>query len=164
MLLTRDRCNPQISQTESDIDLLDLRRRYTVRFARRHIACSLASVRVTSSVCQPVQGSRLDVTVRWHSYGDISSITTYRVAARFKGAATRYDSPARSLRLPCTWANHSVWYVARMSRTRENRVKRHYSSFYFEPILLHEMCDYPIRAQQTPKNDLHLIRLRTRDG
>ena len=44
---------------------------------RRHIACSLASVRVTSSVCQPVQGSRLDVTVRWHSYGDISSLTTY---------------------------------------------------------------------------------------
>ncbi len=31
---------------------------------RRHIACSLASVRVTSSVCQPVQGSRLDVIVQ----------------------------------------------------------------------------------------------------
>ena len=45
------------------------------------IACSLASVRVTSSVCQPVQGSRLDVIVWWHSYSDISSITTYRVAA-----------------------------------------------------------------------------------
>ena len=27
------------------------------------IACSLASVRVTSSVCQPVQGSRIDVIV-----------------------------------------------------------------------------------------------------
>ena len=48
---------------------------------RRHIACSLASVRVTSSVCQPVQGSRLDVIVPWHAYCDISSITTYRVAA-----------------------------------------------------------------------------------
>ena len=31
---------------------------------RRLIACSLASVRVTSSVCQPVQGSRFDVIVR----------------------------------------------------------------------------------------------------
>ena len=48
---------------------------------RRHIACSLASVRVKGSVCQPVKGSRLEDIVRWHSYGDISSITTYCVAA-----------------------------------------------------------------------------------
>ena len=48
---------------------------------RRHIACSLASVRVISSVCQPGQGSQLDFIVWWHSHGDISSITTYRVAA-----------------------------------------------------------------------------------
>ena len=39
--------------------------------------------------------------------------------------------PHWACRLPCTWANRSVWHVARMSRTRENRVKRIYSSFYF---------------------------------
>ena len=48
---------------------------------RRHIACSLASVRVTTSVCQPVKGSRLEVIVPRHAHCDISSITTYRVAA-----------------------------------------------------------------------------------
>ena len=26
----------------------------------------------------------------------------------------------------------------------------------FEPILLHELCDYPIRAQQTPKTTFTL--------
>ena len=38
--------------------------------------------------------------------------------------------PHGACRFPCTWANRSVWHVARMSRTRENRVKRNYSSFY----------------------------------
>ena len=41
---------------------------------------SLAPVRVTSSVCLRVRGSRSDVIVRLHSYDDIGSITTYRVA------------------------------------------------------------------------------------
>ena len=44
-------------------------------------AYSLAPVRVTSSVCLHVRGSRPDVIVRLHSYDDIGSITTYRVAA-----------------------------------------------------------------------------------
>ena len=38
--------------------------------------------------------------------------------------------PHGPCRLPCTWVNRNVWHVARMSRTRENRVKRNYSSFY----------------------------------
>ena len=57
----------------------------------------MASVRVTSSVCQPVQGSRLDVIVRRHSYGDISSITTYRVAAAL--VLSHLDSPQPTLGL-----------------------------------------------------------------
>ena len=39
--------------------------------------------------------------------------------------------PHGARRLPCTWVNRNVWHIARMSRTRENRVKRNLSSFYF---------------------------------
>ena len=39
--------------------------------------------------------------------------------------------PYGACRLPCTRVNRKVWHVARMSRTRENRVKMNYSSFYF---------------------------------
>ena len=48
-------------------------------------ACSLAPARVTSSVCLRVRGFRPDVSVRVHSYDDIGSITTYRVAAVLYG-------------------------------------------------------------------------------
>ena len=51
----------------------------------------------------------------------------------FKAALHGTIRPHGACRLPCTWANRSVWHVARMSRTRDNRVKGNYSSFYFRP-------------------------------
>ena len=39
--------------------------------------------------------------------------------------------PHGACRLPCTCANRKVWHVTRMYLTRENRVKRNYTSFYF---------------------------------
>ena len=38
--------------------------------------------------------------------------------------------PYGACQLPCTRVNRKVCHVARMSRTRANRVKRNYSSFY----------------------------------
>ena len=51
--------------------------------------------------------------------------------------------PPGAYRLPCTWVNRNVWHVARMSRTRKNRVKRNYSSFYFR-------ADSAARAVRVP--------------
>ena len=56
--------------------------------------------------------------------------------------------PHGAYRLPCTWANRSVWHVARF---RLIGLKGFTARSIFEPILLHELCDYPIRAQPTPK-------------
>ena len=58
------------------------------------IACSLASVRVTSSVCQPVQGSRLGVIVRWHS------VTLTAISARLQRRGTCLRRPPGTRRPP----------------------------------------------------------------
>ena len=72
--------------------------------------------------------------------------------------------PHGACRLHCTWANRSVWHVARMSRTRENRVNRNYSSFYFRADSAARAVQLPNQSAADTYNDLHLIRLRTRDG
>ena len=54
-------------------------------------AYSLATVRVTSRLCLHVQGSRLHVIVRRHSYDDIGSFTTYHVAAALDGSTDVLD-------------------------------------------------------------------------
>ena len=63
----------------------------------------------------------------------------YNVPCSCRLKAPLHDAirPHGSCRLPCTWVNRNVWHVARMSRTRENRVKRNCSSkaverLYFE--------------------------------
>ena len=57
-------------------------------------------------------------------------------------------------RLPCTRVNCKVLHVARVSRTRENRMKRNYTSFYFR-------ADSVARAMRLPNqsavNRPHLI-------
>ena len=55
-----------------------------------YIVYSLAPVRVTSSVCLRVRGSRSDVIVRLHSYDDIGSIIMYRVAAALVGVSRHF--------------------------------------------------------------------------
>ena len=72
--------------------------------------------------------------------------------------------PHEACRLPCTWVNRNVWHVARMSRTPENRVKRIYSSFYFRADSAARAVRLPNQSAADTWNDLHLIRLRTRDG
>ena len=54
-----------------------------------------------------------------------------KASACCKGVATRCDSLVRSLPIARIRVNRKVWRVARMSRIRETRVKRNYSSFYF---------------------------------
>ena len=57
--------------------------------------------------------------------------------------------------LPHIRVNRRVWHVALMSRIRETWVKRKARSI-FEPSLPHNLCDYPIRAQQTYKTTFTL--------
>ena len=58
---------------------------------------------------------------------DMNDTHTLLLKAPLHDAIRSYGS----CRLPCTRVNRKVWHVARMSRTRANRVKRKYSSFYF---------------------------------
>ena len=137
---------------------LDSKTSYLIQ--RRHIACSLASVRVTSSVCQPVQGSRLDVIVPWHAYCDISSITTYRVAAALR---RRY-----TIRFARTKPADGSTVTCDMSLECPGHLKIGWKGFtarsIFEPILPPELVRLPNQSAADTWNDLHLIRLRTRDG
>ena len=96
--------------TTSEQDCCQLNQRYTTCYMDPPHNCN----EQLPTVYQP----RTDVTALSDMWGT-------------KGAATRSDSHAGSLRLPCTWVNRNVWHVARMSRTRDNRVKSNYTSFYF---------------------------------
>ena len=120
----------------------------------QRIACSLAPVRVTSSLCQPVQGSRLDVIVRCHFYDDISSITTYRVAAALRLADVAEEplegqrnihTYSRALWKPYIWLGHCAregngkpllvpfprkqqWQLCHACRQGSDATQRHYIS------------------------------------
>ena len=64
--------------------------------------------------------------------------------------------PHGACRLPCTWVNRNVWHVARMPGHVKIGWKGITARSVFEPILPRELCDYPIRAQQTPKTTFTL--------
>ena len=102
------------------------------------------------SNCEKLTLSEIRDSKTWQT------IQTYNICHWLKAPLHGTICPHGACRLPCTWVNRNVWHVARMSRTRENRVNRIYSSFYFRADCAPELCDYPIRAQQTPKTTFTL--------
>ena len=74
-----------------------------------------------------------------------------KIARLLKAPLHSTIRPHGACRLPCTWVNRNVWHVARMSRTRENRVNRIYSSFYFR-------ADCAARAVRLPNQSRYLKR------
>ena len=66
--------------------------------------------------------------------------TTRHLVITLKAPLHDAIRPHGACRLPCTWANQSVWHVARMSGHVQIGWKWITARSIFEPILLHELC------------------------